>query len=278
MHSLKAPKITTVRTSYPLAIADLFDLLNGKILALRIPSYYPLIQAEKISRELIREKNLERYHRAPDVGVQRTGTTFFETNGSVDMLENYYQKAPALIKSLRYACGPYLSPIDKLRLDLGDMWLAGCSIENVHNRTMLAGIGRVFEDNFELPPHQDILSRDVSDTVLPPSKPFEDLISQLSANIYLRTPETGGELEIWNAKPSTQERDNIRDREYQYEGIIDRASLPKPTVVIQPEAGELILFDSGKVHAVRPCKGGPRVSMSIFIGYRGQDKSLTYWS
>ena len=267
-----------VRVSQTLELTDLLDLLHGKYIALRIPNYYPAQQAQEISEKLIEEKTLERYNRAPDVGVQRTAITFFETSACVEMLKRYYEHAQVSIQGLRQACFPNLSPLDKLKLELEEIWVTGAYIENIHNQTMLAGIGRVFEDDFELPPHQDIFSRDISDAGVPPTRSFENLTAQLSANIYLRIPESGGELEVWEIKPSTFDQEEIRDREYTYEGIIDRNILPNPTLQIKPEAGELILFDSGRVHAVRPCQGGPRVSMSMFIGYRTTDKPLTYWS
>ena len=278
MQSTQQQQKALVKISQSLVVIDLLDLLAGKILALRIPSYYHHEQAEQISEDLIEQDTLERYHRAPDVGVQRTGITFLETKGNEKMLERYYQQAPACNRNIRYTCSPFISPIDKLRLDLGDIWLAGACIENIHNRTMLAGIGRVFEDNFELPPHQDILARDVSDAPIYPSYPFSNLVTQLSANIYLRTPKFGGELEIWNVKPQTTKQPEIHEKEYKYEGIIDRRTLPTATAVIKPQIGELILFDSTRVHAVRASHGGPRVSMSMFIGYRNQNEPLTYWS
>ncbi len=278
MDSNQEHKPTLVKISQSLELPDLLDLLHGKILALRIPNYYPQKESEQISQKLIQQKSLERYERAPDIGVQRTAITFFETNGSLEKLQDYYDRAGVSIASLRQALFPIISPLDKLKLHLQEMWLAGAHIENVHHRTMLAGIGRVFEDNFELPPHQDILARDIQDAPIPPVCCFEDLITQLSINIYLRIPEVGGELEIWNFKPSNTEQEKIRDAEFQYEGIIDRNTLPAATTSIKPQAGELILFDSGNIHAVQPCKNGPRVSMSMFIGYRGKDKPLTYWS
>jgi 2OG-Fe(II) oxygenase superfamily len=266
-----------IKIAESLIIDDLLNLLKGEILVLRIPNYYPLKEAAVISEKMIQQESLQRYHRAPDVGVKRTGITFFETNGSLDMLERYYQEAPVLISQLRQVCSPYLSPIDKLRLELADIWLVGASIENVHNRRMLAGIARAFEHGFELPPHQDILYRDILDSPIPSIDIFENLTTQLSSNIYLRTPETGGELEVWDLKPSWLDQQSIRDQEYKYEGIIDRSSLPPAKVVIKPEVGELILFDSGCVHAVC-ASSGSRVSMSMFIGYRSQNKPLTYWS
>ena len=58
---------------------------------------------------------------------------------------------------------------------------------------------------------------------------------------------------------------------------------PMPTavttdVVLTPETGDLIIFNSRNLHAVRPAAGGPRVTLSCFLGYRGATEPLTYWS
>ena len=226
MQSTQKHQKTLVKTKQKPILTDLLDLLDGKLLALRIPSYYPQEQALIISEKLIEQDT--------------------------------------------YTCSPNLSPIDKLRLDLGEIWLAGACIENVHHRIMLAGIGRVFADDFELPPHQNVLPRDILDAPIYPTYPFSKLVTQLSANIYLRTPKFGGELEIWNLKPTIRQSD--RNKEYH------RRILPPADSVIKPQLGELILFDSARIHAVRACHGGPRVSMSMFIGYRDRHQPLTYWS
>ncbi|GET39930.1 2OG-Fe(II) oxygenase [Microseira wollei] len=268
----------SVRTAKTLVLSDIVDLLEGRLIALRIANYYPQEEVERASKQLLKHTAFERYLRAPDIGVQRTGITFFETNGSWERLERYYEEAYPSIKSLRQTFFPYLSPIDKLRVELEDIWLAGTYIENIHGRRMLVGIGRVFEDGFELPPHQDVLLRDILDAPLPPTHSLDKLIVQCSANIYLRPADIGGELEIWDEKPSSGQQKAIRDQKYKYEGIVDRRNLPPAAAVIKPSAGDLILFDAGRIHAVRPSKGGPRLSMSMFIGYRGQDKPLTYWS
>jgi 2OG-Fe(II) oxygenase superfamily len=267
-----------VKISNTLIQKDLLDLILGKYLALRIPNYYPRTEALTISQLLVQQQSLERYLRAPDIGVQRSSITFFEINGNLEILELYYQKAAVSAIQLRETCFPYLSPIDKLRLDLTDIYSQGAAIENVHQRKMLSGIARVFEDSSELPPHQDILLRDILDSGLAPIPDYEELVTQLSSNIYLQIPKIGGELEIWDIKPSFVEQQAIRDKEYKYEGIVDRENLPASAVMIKPEVGDLILFDSGKLHAVRPSQKELRVSVSMFVGYRGEDKQLTYWS
>ncbi len=270
--------VKSITTASRLTLNNLRELFAGKTLAIHISNFYPQVEAQRLSQQLIDHAQFERYFRAPDIGVRRTGMTFFETNGSTEQLLRYYDEAQPATHALRGACAPLLSPVDKLRLELGDLWLDGVRSENAHGRPMLAGIGRVFENGFELPPHQDILARDLQDATLPPLNDHQSLLRQLSANIYLRPAHQGGQLEIWHLSPSLQEQQAIRDNEFQYEGIVDRQNLPDPDVILTPQSGDLVLFDSGHVHAVRACEGGPRVSMSLFIGYRGPNQPLTYWN
>lgn len=257
------------RTAETLTQRDLLDLAQGRILALRIPNYYPHWLCQELCQRLLQLPEFSRYLRAQNVGVQRTGMTFFETKGDPTLLDRYYQEAKRLSATIRSTCFPYLCPVDKLRVELEEAWSAGARLENLHGRPMLVGIVRMFEDSFELPPHQDVLARDLTD-----GPGVSLLFSQLSANIYLQEAQVGGELEIWGIKPSYEEFQQLSSDDLHF----DREKLPPPAVLYRPRRGDLVLFDSGRVHAVRPSQQGPRVSMSCFIGYRGRERPLTYWS
>lgn len=269
---------TLIKFSSDLCFEDLINLIEGRYIALVISSYHPKKELKKISQKLINQDIFARYLRGSDIGVQRTGITFFEASNNLSVLESYYQNALNFTKNLRSDIFPYLSPLDRLKLDFEELWPAGSFIENIHGRKMLAGIVRVFENEFELPPHQDVLMKDVLEAPLAPVKHFENLIAQLSSNIYISVPKVGGELEIWNLNPTTDEQKKMKNTEFHYDGFIDRSELPLPTVSIKPKVGDLILFDAGKIHAVKPSSNELRVAMSMFIGYRGVGKPLTYWS
>ncbi|HEY9827905.1 MAG TPA: 2OG-Fe(II) oxygenase [Stenomitos sp.] len=270
---LERQKISTdssyIKTARALYKEDVLNLINGKYLCLRIPNYYPNWLCESITNRLLDLPLFSRYSRAKSVGVKRTGLTFFETKGDSELLQKYYDEVKDVSTAIRNSCFPYLAPIDKLRLELEEMWPMGARLENIHGKTMMAGIVRMFEENFELPPHQDILARDVdgfiSQTILH---------TQLSANIYLQSARYGGELQVWQAKPCQSEFITLTT-----DGLhLDPEKLEGTKVQIKPMQGDLILFDSGRVHSVQPSVEGTRVSMSCFIGYRGSDTPLTYWS
>ncbi len=259
-----------VRHAYSLELTDLVDLFEGKIIALRIATWYPRWLCEKIARRLLRHPGFARYLMAQDVGVQRIGMTLFEAENEAEGLDSYYAKAQGTMWSIRRHCFPYLTPIERLRLELDEAWPAGAMIESLHGRKMLCGVARMFEDSHSLPPHQDVLARDV-----PESGRAAAMKSQVAINCYIRAPREGGDLELWDVSPTEEEYAELRDGRYDF---LDRAKLPPSAAKIRPDTGELLLMRSDRVHSVHPSIGGPRVAMSCFIGYYGEDEPLSFWS
>jgi predicted 2-oxoglutarate/Fe(II)-dependent dioxygenase YbiX len=161
--------------------------------------------------------------------------------------------------------------MDELRLALQEHWPAGADFESLHpGKKMFVGMPRVFEKQGGALPHVDRLAWDVPDIAA-----AQSLRAQIAANVHLRTADKGGEVELWAFRPDQEEYEELR-----LHGTygLERAKLPPPDAVVAPHLGDLILFNSNRIHAVRPCTGGPRVTVSCFIGYRGESLPLTYWS
>jgi len=87
-------------------------------------------------------------------------------------------------------------------------------------------------------------------------------------------PQEGGELQIWSNEIDPYKFDSLRGESYG----IDPAILGEPDLVLRPSPGDIIIFNSRKMHAVAPGRYNSRVSLSCFIGYRGEHSPLTYWS
>jgi hypothetical protein len=248
---------------------DLYDLTEGRTLAIHVPGYYPPDYAQMLSHRLQSHELFGRYANAPDIG--RVGMAYFETVNDPERRRRYYELAPGWIQALRDAYAPFQSPMDKLRLQLQEHWPCGANLENIEGRPMFVGLARVFGSGAGAHPHQDVLRRDAARGCARAGS----LITQLAANIYLCPSAEGGELELWSWRLSDAEYEAL-----QMPGSygLDRARLPEPEAVLRPGAGDAILFDATRLHAVRPARGGPRVTVSCFIGYRGRDQPLTYWS
>jgi CRP-like cAMP-binding protein len=265
----QAPGRPEVVVRNEVRLADLRDIIDGKLLAVRVPGWYTSRQCQQLTRRLLRHPGFSRYSIAPDVGVQRVGYSYFETRGDKERLEHYFDQAVPTIDEVRRVCAPLLTPIDRLRLELDERWPGGAGLAMLSGRKMFAGISRLFEDGHALPPHQDVLARETEDEVA------ARLLAQLTVNIYLRTPRAGGELEIWDLIPNEEQVAELYAGDYDF---LDTAKLPPSAALIRPGVGELVLMLSNRIHAVRPSSGGPRVSMSCFVGNTGEDERLVLWN
>ncbi|MDW3647275.1 MAG: 2OG-Fe(II) oxygenase [Bacteroidia bacterium] len=250
---------------------DLNSLFRGDILAIRIKQYISAEESSKLSRKIIKAAGFDHYSIAKELGIFRTGMSFFETTGNPRQRGKYHVQAISAAHEIRSICSPFLSPLDLFHLNLEEVWPKGAHIERIHGMKMQPGTIRMFRGDMEntLPPHQDILRREA-----PKSSRALSMKTQLAANIYLKTPHEGGELELWDVQLSDQEFEDFRNHTHDF---IDRDKLPGKSVKIKPEEGELILFQSPKVHTVHPCNGDIRMAMSCFVGYYGENEALTYW-
>ena len=176
------------------------------------------------------------------------------------MEDYYFSEAPLAIERLRQYSSPAMTPIDKLRLELDERFANGARIANFLNRKMLAGIGRITRASHShlsaVQPHFDAL----------PIK-YARLDVQLAANIYLRVPNSGGELELWDVSPLSPYSEVPKDW---------RSELPT-SLKIKPRLGDLIIFNCRRPHAISEFSEGDRVTVQMFIGYE-KGKSLQLWN
>ncbi|MDP1605036.1 MAG: 2OG-Fe(II) oxygenase [Rhodocyclaceae bacterium] len=117
--------------------------------------------------------------------------------------------------------------------------------------------------------HHDIFEQDA-----PGAPEAISVQAQFAANVYVQIPENGGELLMWNMNMAPQVFDQLRGNDYG----LRVETLPEPDIVVKPGTGDLLIFDSRKMHAVAPPVEKSRLALSCFVAYRGDDKPLTFWS
>lgn len=251
-----------------IAPKDLIGLFDGSVTAIRIPSYYPEETADLISRALLHSDMHGKYENAPNIG--RVGQAFFESQASEVAARRYERDAVKWIRDLRAGMFPVLTPVDRMRLELDEVWPAGAHVAVMGGRKMFVGLARTFGEGSDAEPHQDVFWWDA-----PESAEAHSVQSQVAMNVYLTMPASGGELTLWAVSYDRQEYNRLRiEQSYG----LKRAQLPTPIVTIRPRVGELILFNATKVHAVEEIKKGTRVTWSCFVGYQGDKSPLVLWS
>ncbi len=248
--------------------ADLIQFFAGDVDVLRVPGFYPAVAAAEIALRFTASKLRGPYDGAPR--IDRIGRALFEKQASAQAAADYEANSVGWIDELRDAASPFPLPIDLLRLKLDELWAAGSTLATIEGCRAFCGLIRIFPAGGEAEPHMDVLEWD-----LPEGHPDGVLAGQFAANIYCQVPRVGGELLIW---PRTLTRDDYEaHRRPGSYGLLDTALAGEPTV-IRPQVGELIMFNSRRVHAVCASIDESRVAASCFVGHRGAGQSLCLWS
>lgn len=258
-----------------LDLASLKAFFSNKICAIRVPNYADTQLCDRLTNWFLNNKIEEYEHEVRDdkgvrylkYGVGRVGvaynTTYNKAANSPE-IQKYYNEALPGIRSLRDAMAPNLSPIDKLRLELDELWPNNASVAAFEGKKMFVGIGRIMIPETshlaEAQPHFDSVPEKLS-----------MLSGQFSANIYLTLPPSGGELEIWDIPPLPISEIDNADINKDW-----RSNLPQ-SLLIKPEKGELILINTRRAHAVRKFDKGERATVQCFIGLKA-DNSLVFWN
>jgi hypothetical protein len=195
----------------------------------------------------------------------------------------YFKQAIPTMRKIRET-SKSLAPLDKLRLELDEAWPAGARIstDNPYRRKMFVGLARVMR------PEGLVGAATATEGLIHVDAPvFGDAAQGVfSANVYLKMPPKGGELVVWNiaVKQNAQSRRKAvlvallanafsDDHREKVQSAL-RKILPSP-IIIKPAAGDLIILNSGRPHAVRRFSQGLRITMQTFIAYQeGQTLQL----
>ncbi|GBN44549.1 hypothetical protein AVEN_123923-1 [Araneus ventricosus] len=247
------------------------DLFDDKICVLCVRNYVPREVCEKLDI-FLQEKGSEPYtHEIRKdgkvdleyFGVNRYGFPLnsIYTDDTGKNLEKYLSLALPTIRSIRKAAAPYLTPIDKFRVELDEAWPNKANVAILNGRKTFCGIGRIMPTSLselsEVQPHFDAV----------PTSCFPNIHKQFTANFYLNVPDQGGELEIWNIPPlDISEIESFKIPEDW------RSTLPA-SMKVKPGQGDLVFFNTRRPHAITKFHGqNPRVSIQTFIGYTKEEE------
>lgn len=200
-------------------------------------------------------------------GVDRCGVPFNSTYGRCDDSEEkrcYYQNIERNFERIRSICPNQETPIDRLKNTLKESSDARVSAASFEGKEMFYGIVRRMVPEFshlsEAEPHFDFL----------PSQ-YSHLKNQIAANVYIETPEHGGDLEIYSKSiPS----DTYKPPKEWRSRLFEEGYFP---IRYQPQRGDLLIFGTRQPHSIYRFHRGTRVNFQTFIGQES-DGGLVFWN
>jgi hypothetical protein len=261
---------------------DLIDAIlapDSQVLAIRVSNYIPKYLCEKFAASIEQNASsvLSSYASVPTLPVTKTGIMFGEASMKPELIGDYFDTAARTEATLREHFAPYVSPIDKLRTDLDQVWPGGAQVARIHGKRMLSGIVRSTADGGDIPAHQDNITEEYPDVDWQPSH-------ELVSNVYLSMPG-GGELEIYDFSPAyadtamaTYDGDRFSQTNELLTEDHQRDLASKSSVVMTPQVGDLILFSGRNVHRVHPVRSGARMTTCFHIGVLDRDRPLQCWA
>lgn len=244
------------------------DLIAEKVAVIHIPGYCdPALAARAAKAVVVRfPLNTKNYGKLTRDGHHLDVNYPVATPKVLGMTSKtssarYFREASRANQHIRDLFGRELSPLDRLRLELDEVWPAGCHVTKTKGKTNLAGSIRHMTAETLIPGlpegycHIDDPNR-------------FDFRRYFSACIYLKVPSRGGELNVWDVSYTPENSVNpliklCNRPEPELQRAI-RQRLPKP-LVVKPAPGDLILFDVGRPHAVSGFARGERICIQSFV-------------
>jgi hypothetical protein len=247
-------------------------LLHNEIAAVNVPGFFAAEATQKLAA-FLREQTFERWDGTDmffGLGIPRNTMMV-----SAAECLRYFDAARPAMHALRKAAGG-VSPIDRLRLELDELWAPGAQIStaNPFGRKMLAGLARCMR------PEGMLGTRTKQDGLIHvDASPFLSAShGGFTANVYIEMPAAGGELCVWPV--SLTDAESAAERAVAFllgnsfdSPLMDEVQatllrlLPSPCV-LRPAPGSLVMFNAGRPHAVRGFAAGIRSSCQTFIEHR----------
>lgn len=233
-------------------------IAEGKHIAARIHGALTRLECKAAYEKAVNHHARGYYTGAPHVG--RIGDSLFETQFSEAGRKAYYDNALRNIAVSRALFGNHRNPMDLIRTLLDEASPMGAGLMRIAGQVCQWGLVRFIEEGAEIKPHTDVAGWDVPDSL-----ETQQIEAQISVLVFLSQATKGGETTIYPVRMSKPQYDANRlptPDEY----AINHAVLPTQSVTIRAEVGDILLFEARYPHRVSRTVGGPRFTVSGFIG------------
>ena len=237
----------------------LVEMAEGRKLAAVFKRVVPESLRKAVVQNLENHQAKEHYEGAELVG--RIGMSLYETQFNPDLLIKYFETAASNREMARAVFRPFGSPVDTLRAMCDELpSFCGANLLRLRYGTAFVGLIRYLDEGGEILPHTDNPAWDV-----PESLKCQQIETSIAWNLHLQAASEGGEVTVYGRRPTKLEYDAYR-REAPNSYALKDEFLPRRSVTIRPEAGDIVLFNASLPHRVNKTSGETRFTKTCFIG------------
>ena len=233
------------------------DLITGKTPALIIPGILSKIECSLICSKIMK--------------INASGNNSkFGTSLSSHIYEKskYFSNAQKSNKFLIKLFSGNISPLTLMRENISKIFQKPVFTATENNKNYSEAIIRIHKKNDSVHLHRDNSNFEMSDYNV------SNLKNQLSAILYLQSPEQGGELTIYH-KLWNKEDERMREPDFGYSSaLIEDVHKTK----ISPIEGNMVLLNPKFYHQIESVSGSrSRISIGFFFGELSKNY-LCSWS
>jgi hypothetical protein len=249
--------------SFRLDARSLMALLRNEIPLIRVAGFLPRDLCARLADDADRGGFSAYEGVYPTIG--RIGITQFEHRDRDKRL--YFMRATQAIAHREAICASSVDPLAACLRAVDLNWPFGASIAREPELQMpyFAGLIRRIDRSALL--HADFAPHDA------PAWSIGAILAQLSWNVFLRTPDSGGTCIVHDRQWEVCDERHKGVESYGYDSSLVRFA---GRCEIEPTVGDLVLFNSRNFHEVRPATGD-RITASSFIGLLPSGE-LVLWS
>ena len=244
-------------------------LVEGRVSCIICKRFLPEGHAEAITRDLLDSEFFVDHADVP--GLKVLGLSHFQAVRDISLFSFYSNFGSLIEEKFREICAPIASPFDLFLSYMTEVWVFGIRKMTLKGEPPFAPFTiRSCGKGIGIEPHQDILSAES-----PEVEKAAQLQLQLASNIFLSTSSRGGDLLLFNLVQNDTGYTDLNGGPM----TIPIEKLPKPSITISPEIGDLIIFDCTKVHMVTNNEEGKhRITVSSFMALQNMESEILYWA
>ena len=237
------------------------DLASGKVSYIEIPDVLSKSDCASLC-----EKILKNYSTMTESGL----TTKIGTSLSAHIYDkvSYFSNAQKSNQFIYQLFSNTISPIDKIRQILEQIFQKKISTADESGMNYSDCVIRIHKNGDSVHVHRDNCNFEMSEYVVSKYK------NQLSAILYLQSPQNGGELKIYD-KQWCKDDESQRHPEFGYlTNVVDGVDY----TTISPTVGNLVLLNPNFYHKIESVFGTKhRISIGFFFA-ESSENNLSCWS